>query len=106
MLMTGASGRHVHSSVLSWGLAQDYRALEVLPSAGRVSAICPWWRKEDVYPAKLQTFNPGDFCTGYGELTSIFPRFSSILMDVCGHQQVGLLNTAPTLPPAVRRYIF
>lgn len=81
MFAAGARGRNVHSSVLNWGLAQG---TGVLPSAGKMSDACLWWRKEDAYPAKLQCFNPGDFCTGRGKLTSTFPRFSSILMEVVG----------------------
>lgn len=69
--------------------AASHRALEDLPSAGKMGDICAWWRKENVYPAKLQTFNPGDFGTGHGELTSTFPRFSSILMDVVGSSAGG-----------------
>lgn len=67
----------------------SHRALEDIPSAGKMSDTCPWWRKEDEYSAKLQTFNLGRFCTGHGELTSTFTRFSSILMDVVGSSAGG-----------------
>lgn len=80
-------GAGLHTAVRWTGAS--HRALGVLPSAGKMSDMCPWWRKEDVYPAKLQCFNPGDFCTGHGELTSTSPRFSPILMEGVGSSAGG-----------------
>lgn len=105
MFMAGACGRNVHSSVLSWSLAQGSGCPPFCRENEWCSSLVEKGTRSTDLNLKLQTFNPGDFCTGHGELTSPFPRLSSILMAVVGPSSGGAF-TAPLLPPAVRKYIF
>lgn len=69
-------------------LGASNRALEVLPSAGKMSDICPWWRKEDVYLAKLQEIS------AQGTESWLPPSLGSIpsFMDVVGPSAGGVFK--------------